>query len=446
MGHYRWRLFGVLAALLLVASACGGGQQPTAGPPTGAPATGVALPDLSGQTVEVAAAWSGGEQQNFEQVLAGFEQATGAETTFSSFGDNPSAFLGTRVEGGNPPDVAVLPQPGLVEDFVEQGALVPLSDETVREVEEHYAPVWKELATYRGQVYGVWFKAANKSTTWYNTNVFESAGVEPPQTYEELKSVGETLAAFGVTPFSVAGADGWTLTDWFENIYLRMAGPDTYDQLANHDIPWTHQSVKDALSTLAEIWGDDQLIIDNPLQVSFPDSVTKVFANPQDPTAGIVYEGDFVAGVIEDETNATLGTDADFFPFPEVAGSGPAVVVGGDQAVLMDDSEGGRALMRYLATPQAARPWASAGGFISPNRDLDPAVYPDDITRRMAEQVIEAETIRFDLSDLQPSAFGGTPGQGMWKLFQDFLADPDNVDGITRQLERAAAQAYRRGG
>lgn len=445
------RLLAVLAVGAMALTACGGGggepspgggETQPAGGETGADGgiEGLDLPDLSGQSVEVAAVWSGAEQQNFEEVLSQFEEATGAEATFTSTGDNPSAVLGTRIEGGDPPDVAILPQPGLVQDFVDQGALVPLGEEIESTIGENYAEVWRQLGTYNDQLYGVWFKAANKSTVWYNTQTFEQAGVETPSDWEGLKSTAETLAAFGTTPFSIGGADGWTLTDWFENVYLSLAGPELYDQLAQHEIPWTHDSVIQALNTLAEIFGNDQWINANPLQVSFPDSVTSVFSDP--PSAAIVYEGDFVAGIIENETETTVGEGADFFAFPPIGGGDPSVVVAGDQAVLMQDSEGGRALMRYLATPQAASIWAQAGGFISPNRNVDLAIYPTDIARRLAEQVVNAESVRFDMSDLQPSGFGATPGQGMFKLFQDFLGNPDAAQQIAQQLEQAASQAY----
>lgn len=156
----------------------------------------------------------------------------------------------------------------------------------------------------------------------------------------------------------------------------------------------------------------------------------------------MVYEGDFVAGVITGETDAELGEGADFFPFPEIDDSGAAIVGGGDVAVLMEDTEQGRALIEFLASPESAEPWAKAGGFTSPNQNVESDVYPDDITRRSAEELVGAETFRFDMSDLQPAAFGGTAGQGMWKLLQDFLRDPSQVDSITQQLEAAAASAF----
>lgn len=435
------RLLVLVATLAVALGACGGGGVE----PRGQRDRGVGdLPDLAGQSIEVAAVWTGDEQQRFQDVLRGFEERTGATVSYSSFGDNPGAFLGTRISGGNPPDVAVLAQPGVVQDFVSQGALQPIDDVAGDLVESNYAPVWRELGTYNGKLYGVWFKAANKSTWWYDVATFNRAGVRPPGSWDELKKAAETLTAYGVAPFAIGGANGWVLTDWFENVYLRTAGRDKYDQLAKHELPWTDESVKQALRTLADVWGRREWLAGQPLQVTFSDSVTQVYAEP--PLAATVFEGFFVAGVIESQTNAVLGTDADFFPFPSLGqeqaeAEGP-VVVGGDQAVLMQATEGGKALIRFLASPEAAETWAAGGGFLSPNQALDASVYPDDLARRAAEALTEAEVVRFDLSDLQPSAFGATSGQGMWKLFQDFLATPSNVDGIAQQLEAAASRAF----
>ena len=112
---------------------------------------------------------------------------------------------------------------------------------------------------------------------------------------------------------------------------------------------------------------------------------------------------------------------------------------------MFKDSPAARALLRYFATPEAAAIWARQGGLSSPNKRVSPSVYRDPLTRKTATQLARAKIVRFDLSDLQPSAFGATTGQGLWKLFQDFVKNPDNVDGIARQMEAAAARAYRRG-
>lgn len=421
-----------LLALALVAGACGDGDNGDGG--DGA---------LSGQTLEVAAVWSGDEQASFEAVLQQFEDDTGATVNFTSTGNDIATVLGTRIEGGDPPDVAVLPQPGLLRDLASQGNLVAIEEAAGDEVDANYAPVWRELGSVDGTLYGVWFKAANKSTFWYNTEVVSNAGISIPEDWDSLVAGAQTVLDSGVTPFSVGGADGWTLTDWFENVYVRTAGADTYDQLANHEIPWTDDSVKTALERLAEIFGNEAFIAggaNGALQTAFVDSVTQVFSDP--PEAAMVYEGDFVAGEIRNNTNAVVGEDADFFPFPSVDGSSPAVIGGGDVAVLMDDTEAGRELIAYLATAEAAEIWAGMGGFTSPNQSVDLGVYPDETSQKIAEALTEAEVFRFDLSDLQPSSFGSTPGQGLFKQFQDFLADPENIDAVTADMESAAEAAY----
>lgn len=434
------RVPALLIVLALLLAACpGDGDQQAAEDGDGGQDTGE-YPDLSGETLEVTAAWTGTEQERFEQVLAGFEDATGATVNYSSHGDEPGAVLGPRIQGGDPPTVSLIAQPGVISDFQEQGSLVALDDETRQRLEENFEQSWIDLGTYGDELYGVYFKVANKSLVWYNTGLFEEAGVEPAETWEELLERGEQLSAFGVPAFSVAGADGWTLTDWFENVYLRTAGPEMYDQLSEHELAWTDESVTGALERLAEIWGDDQLVADRALDTSFPDSVSRVFSDPAD--AGMVFEGDFVAGVIDGDTPATVGQEADFFEFPEIDGSGPALVTAGDQAVLLQDSEGGHALMRYLASAEAAETWASEGGFLSANQAVELDTYPDEPTRRMAEAVVETEDVRFDMSDLQPPEFGGTPGQGMWRILQDFLEDPSDVEGTAQSLEDAAAQAH----
>ena len=443
----RVQLTAILAALLLVMAACGddgddGATDDTTADTTEDTTEG-ALPDLTGVQLEVAVVPTGTEADLFAAVFDAFEEETGAEVTLTSTGDDIAAVIGPRIAGGDPPDVALLPQPGLLRDLAEQDVLQPLEDVAGDEVDEHYADIWRELGTVDGELYGVWFKAANKSLVWYNTGVFEDAGIEPADDLEGFLEAAQTVTDFGVPALSVGGADGWTLTDWFENVYLRTAGPEMYDQLAAHEIPWTDPSVTTALETLGEIFTPDLLAggTQGALQSDFNTSVTQVFADPAE--AAMVYEGDFVGAIITGETEAQLGTDADVFPFPEIEGSGPAVVAGGDVAVLLADSEGGQALIEYLARPAAGEVRAALGGFISPNQSVDPESYPDEVTRTIAQSLEEAgDNLRFDLSDLQPPAFGGTPSQGMWQILQDFLSDPSDVEGMAEALEAAAASAY----
>jgi alpha-glucoside transport system substrate-binding protein len=441
----------VATTLALALAACGGdgdgdGKKKTGGTGdgTGAAEQTVDLPKLDGQTLEVAAVWTGTEQENFKKVLAEFEKRTGAKVTFVPAQDPIINFLGSKIAGGSPPDVAMLPQVGAIHQAVDKGWAKPLGEEAKAQLAKNYSKGWQDLGTVDGKQYGVYYKAANKSLIWYNAKVFENAGASEPKSWDELLTTAQTVYDSGVTPFSVGGADGWTLTDWFENVYLSQAGPEKYDQLAAHEIPWTDPSVKDALTSLAEIWGKADYVAggaDGALQTEFPASVTQTFTGGDQPKAGMVFEGDFVQVNIG-ETEAKVGTDAKVFPFPAV-GDTPPVVSGGDAAVILEDSKAAQALATFLASPDAAGIQAKLGGYLSPNKAVDSSAYPNEVQRKMAEALVEAgDDFRFDMSDQAPQAFGGTPGKGEWKILQDFLKNPKDVAGAQKKLEAEAAKAY----
>jgi maltose-binding protein MalE len=432
------KLLYLFVVLALVAAACGdddttdttaGGGDTTSG-------------GLEGMTIEVMANWTpdSTEGTNFGLVLDAFTAQTGVEVTYQGAGDDLTTVLGTRVESNNPPDVAMLPQPGLLNDLAARDALVAIEDEVGDLVDTNYAEVWRDLGSVDGTLYGVWFKGANKSTVWYDVPTFDAVGATTPGTWDEWVAVSQTLVDNGEGAVAVGGADGWTLSDWFENVYVRTAGPEMYDALQNHEIPWNDQSVKDALATLGEILNDEFMAggADNALQTGFGDSVTDVFT---EGAAAVVYEGDFVAGVILGETDAEAGTGFDFFDFPSIDGSPPAVIGGGDVAVALTDNPAAFEFLRFLASPEAAEIWAAQGGFSSMNKAVDTSVYPDEITSRAAAALANAEVFRFDLSDLVPASLGGTAGAGIWGALQDWLASPDDVDAILDQLESEAAAA-----
>lgn len=423
---------GVALAAACSAAACSAGP---AGPPG---------QSLRGDKLEVAAVWSGVEQQRFDRVLRAFTRQSGVSVTYTSAGYSIPAFLAARLAEGRPPDVAFLPQPGLLDRYAAEHLLVPLDGIAGAVVDSNYSPAWRQLGSVGGTLYGVWFKAADKSLIWYNEDVFEREGVAPPVGIDGLVSLAHRLAGSGTPAFAVGGRDGWTLADWFSNLYLRLAGPRRYDLLAAHKISWTDPSVKATLRLLARVL-DPHVIAGGPgaaLATSYSGSVRQAFADP--PAAAMVFEGDFVAGIISGETRAVLGVNAAVFPFPAIGQPGPAVVAGGDAAVLMRRSAAGEAFIRYLATPQAAASWAAAGGFVSPNVNLALSAYPDDISRSIAAALGGAgDNFRFSLSDLTPASFGGTEGQGMRKILQQFLLSRD-VDGTAAQLEQAAREAYLR--
>jgi ABC-type Fe3+ transport system substrate-binding protein len=435
MTKRRFILLALLAGVAaFLAAGCGGDDKSSSGGTT----TEAAAAKVSG-SISVLAVWTGAEGEAFQAVLDGFTAKNpGVKVSYKS-AKEPATVLSTAVEGGNPPDIAALPQPGFMTDFAQRGALKPI-DFATDKIKEGYSQSWLDLGTVDGKLYGLFFKGANKSTVWYNVAAYTDAGVEPATTWEDFLKNGDTLKASGVTPYSIGAADGWTLTDLFENIYLRTAGPEKYDQLTKHEIPWTDASVKEALTEMGKILASDNVAggTSSALQTDFPTSVTQVFADP--PKAAQVLEGDFVGGVITSETQAKTPDDFNVFAFPEIGDSGKVVVGGGDVMVMFKDNPAAKALIEYLATPEAAEIWAKKGGFSSPNKNVDAAVYPDALTKQTATELANAAVFRFDMSDLMPGAFGS---DALFTLLQDFAKAPDDVDGITQKLEKAAATAFK---
>jgi ABC-type glycerol-3-phosphate transport system substrate-binding protein len=429
----RWRTIAAVLATAVLAGAAAscGGDDDGGGGENG---------DVSG-SISVMGIWVGEEQKSFEAVLAGFnEEYPDVTVNYNPAGDNLPTVLSTAVEGGNPPDIAAIAQPGLMQGFVERGVLEPL-DYAEEAAVDNFGQSVVDTGSVDGTFYGLMWKANNKSTVWYNVASYDDAGVEPAETWDDFIANGDTIKASGLPAYSIAGADGWTLTDLFENIYLRTAGADMYDQLSAHEIPWTDQSVKDALTEMAKVFQDGDNIAggtSGALQTDFPTSVSNVFS--ESPKAAQVIEADFVNGVVE--TTLEPQTGFNVFTFPQLADSPPSVVGAGNLFITFRTNPAIEAFIDYMTTPESAQIWVERGGFSSPNQNVDLDSYPDEILRTTAEDLSNAEVFRFDLSDLQPAAFGATAGQGMWKLFQDFLQNPDDVDGIAQQLEDSAARAY----
>jgi len=429
---------GMLALVVLafgVAAGCGGGDSGTSGGTGGSSQS-----NVSG-SISVMGIWSGPEQKAFQKVLDGFtEENPNVSVKYTSAGDELPTVLATAVEGGNPPTVAFVSQPGLIGDFVKKGAVKPI-DYAKSDVLNNLGQSAVDIGSVDGKLYGVLYKAANKSLVWYNVQSFTDAGVEAPTSWDDYVKNGETIKASGLPAYSIGVDVGWPITDIFENIYLSQAGPENYDKLSKHEIPWTDQTVKDALTTMAQVLSDSDNIVggtDGALQTDFPTSATNVLT---DPAKGAeIMEGDFVPGSVTTDLKPVEGYNV--FPFPQVGDTANLIVGGGDIAITFEDNPAVQAFMKYLTTTKAAQIWAEQGGFASLNKGLDPSIYPSEIEKTTAGALAKAEAFRFDMSDLQPASFGATTGQGEWKIFTDFVKNPSDIDGTAQQLEAAAAKAY----
>ena len=392
--------------------------------------------------------WTGAEANAFGQVIKAFNKVyPNVKINYKPVGNNLPTVLATSIAGGHPPDMADIAQPGYVKQLADQGHLKPITY-AKPVMAKNFAPAWIQLGTFNGKLYALTFKAANKSLLWYNVPAFKTAGVTAPKTWAQLTSDAKTILASGTPPYSIGGAEGWTLTDLFENIYLRTFGPAQYNALSAHKVPWTSPTVTTALKTMAQVIGSSGNMAggtSGALQYNFNDSVTNAFTSP--PKAAMVFEGDFVAGVITSSTKAkpVSGFNATTFPQIKAGPNSSAVEIGGDLFVTFRDTPAIEAFVKFLATAPAANAWAKIGGFGTGNKNVSPNIYPDAITRATEAPIGKAKSVVFDMSDQQPASFGATAGQGEWGLFQQFLKNPTDISGIQKKLESAATTAYKKG-
>jgi len=430
-------VFRSLALLLLTAlAACGvGGQASQSGASGGAGGQ-------SGRSVTVMGTWGGTEGEAFRAAVEPFTQRTGVRMAFEVTPDL-NTVLFTRVEAGNPPDIAILPGPNQLRELADAGRLVPLERFMALDaLRQSYGQTWLDLGSAGGKLYGLWFKGATKSLVWYSPRAFQARGYQPPKTWGELTALTKRMADSGTPPWCLGlmsgSSSGWPGTDWLEDIMMRSAGPQVYDQWVDHQIPWTDPRVRGAWEQWGQIVRDPRMVWGGPigtLTTGFGDAPRPLFSDP--PGCFLHKQASFVTSFFPEGLKA--GQDYDFFILPPIeAGAEPPALVAGDVAVMLNDTPEARELMRYLATPQPSEIWAGRGGFISPNRRVSLSAYPDDLTRRQAEFTTGAQVVRFDGSDSMPSVIGaGSFWQGVlnYASGQDLDTVLQRIEGVEQQIQ-----------
>jgi len=396
-------------------------------------------------SVTVMGVWTGAEAEAFEKMVAPFEEETGISVEFTGTRDLP-AILTTRVEAGNPPDVSAMPNPGQMAEFAKEGRLVPLATFMDREtLLNNYTEAWLELGSYDGELYSIFISADLKSMVWYSPKAFAAAGYEVPNTWNELMALTDKMVADGNTPWAIGlesgAASGWPGTDWIEDIMLRVASPDTYDAWVNHEIAWTNKTVMEAFEIFGDIAQNSDYVYGGPnavLTIPFGDSADALFTDP--PNAYMHRQATFIKGfILEHFPDLVPGEDFDFFPFPAIKEEfGTPALGAADMLAMFNDTPEARAFMEYVASAQAQEIWVGELGKLAPNQNVDPGVYPDDITRKAANFLGEASVFRFDGSDLMPAAIGSG---AFWTGILDYISG-ESLSNVLMQIETNALDAY----
>jgi alpha-glucoside transport system substrate-binding protein len=419
----------VATLLVSVAAACSGGQGSTAG---------------SDDAIDVFGPYRGVEADHFAASLQDFEDATGIEVDYTGSADFVTD-LRRRLESGlDAPDIAVVPQPGVVAELVERDLAVELDPATVAAIDEHYGERAEEL-TRAGAGYMAPYRISPKSLVWYRPDVFAEHGWTVPTTLGELAQLVEQIAGMDAdgTPmapwcFTMAAgsATGWAATDWVEDIVLQTAGSEVYDQWTTGALDWDDAAIRDAMTTFDELvvaTGRNAGGLRSILLVDVTEASEPMF---DDPAGCALYkQASFAESWFPDGTD--IGDDVDFFVFPSVTDDEPAsMLVGADGLVQFSDDDRVDQLMTFLVSPDGGRAWAERGGYLSGRTSVDIDTYYSVTDRRFAELLLDGRELRFDASDLLPPEIGADL---LWTEISAWVAGASSLDQFVSTIDDAIA-------
>ena len=389
--------------------------------------------DLKGQSLKIDGPWGGTDKELFESVIAYFKAATGADVEYTG-GDGFEQRIMIDVEAGSPPNIAVIPQPGLAADLAKRGKLTALPAETTEWLKANYAAgqSWVELSTFAGPdgtkaLYGMFYKVDVKSLVWYVPENFQDAGYEIPTSMEDLKALTEKIVADGGTPWCIGlgsgPATGWPATDWVEDMMLRNNTPADYDAWVSNEMKFDDPKVIAAIDDFGWFARNDKFVAGGAGAVGstdFRDSPKGLFTSP--PQCYMHRQASFIPSFFPEGT--VVGQDADFFYFPAYADKdlGKPVLGAGTMFVITQDSPVAEEFMKFLQTPIAHEIWMAQKGFLTPMKGVNPDAYGDPTLKKMGDILLNADTFRFDGSDLMPGAIGAGV---FWTGMVDYVSGKD---------------------
>lgn len=376
-----------------------------------------------------------------KQAVAEIKEATGVNVTYQPSRDF-TTLISSKVRGGDAPDIALFPQPGLLLDMSED--ITPLGDVDVGldQIRQTLIPGLLDSATKDGKVYGAPIDQAPKSLVWYPKKAFEQAGYEVPTTHQELLDLTEQIKQDGKTPWCIgleSGPDtGWPATDWLEDYVLRTAGPEAYDQWVAGKLEFSSPQVTEAAETVGEIMlspgnvqGGGQAIV----STSYGDSAAQMFESP--PACYLHRQASFITTFFPDNVQQNLDEEAGVFVLPPVEGGydGTPILGSGNFAALFNsDNENAVKVMEYLISDKFGTPRYEAGGVLSPHTTFDVDKYPDETTKEIARQVNEADVYRFDGSDLMPAEVGTG---AFWTGMVDWVSGQKDLKTVLPEIDES---------
>jgi alpha-glucoside transport system substrate-binding protein len=442
MKRIKW--FALLLAFALVVAACGddddSGSETTTTAAGGA-TTEAPMDDLAGTDVTIFGAFTTVEADAANAVITEFfNEPTGANAVYEG-SESFEEQVKIRVDGGNPPDIALYPQPGSVVEQAASGNAIALEDLgfDIADLEDIFGEYLLSLGEYEGKHYGIPTNVNSKSIVWYNAAVFAEKGYAEPATWDEMLALADTMVADGYTPFCIGtGSEantGWPATDWMEDIMLRTAGADVYDQWVNHEIPFNDPAVKRAAEVFAEVAFNEDYILGNTStipDIDFRDSPEPMLADP--PGCLMHRQASFIVSFFPEGT--VVGEDVKLFSFPDIDPGVKGSLIAGELGAVFRDAPEVRAFIESFVSTEAQCALGGRDGVqrISPNVNTTSACYSDPLIGTIAQGItdaIKSGGARFDASDLMPSSVGSG---SFWTAMNEWMRGTP-IDEVLQDVE-----------
>ncbi len=369
-------------------------------------------------------------------------EAAGINVDFQRV-DDINRLIMTRIQAGDEPDIAVIPQPGVIGQIVDRDRAIELTDDIIPpEAIEDMTPGTLEAGQFDGKQYGLMISMNVKSLVFYPKKAWEQAGYEVPESLEELQQLTDQIKQDGGTPWCFgiesAAATGWPATDWIEDLVMRVGGPEVYEQWVTHEIPFDSDPVRESASVM-----EDLLLAEGNVpggreaiaSTSFDAAEDTMWQ--EDPGCWLYKQGNFIvsADFIPQRIIDNVDEEIGVFGFPPAEGGGENPVLGGgDLATLLNDSDDAKQMMEILADVDLGAEAAPTSSFISPHTSFDTSLYPSDLTRQIADVAYDSDVVLFDGSDLMPGEVGaGT----FWTEITDWIAGRQSLDEALQAIDES---------
>jgi alpha-glucoside transport system substrate-binding protein len=411
----------------LLTSAClsqsGGGAVGTAG----------ASGDVKGKTVTI---WTSVDQpvlDGMKAVLNPLATAQGITVNWSKV-ENINQLIITKVQANDPPDIALIPQPGVVKDLVTRGKVTPLdSILDMATLKSSMVPGTLDAGSVNGKLYGLLVSMNVKSLVFYPKKAWDAAGYTAPKTLtDKIKASGTAPWCLGI---GSDAATGWPATDWFEDLIMRYGGIAQYNDWVTNKVKFDSPLVRQAAAEFQKIAFTDGNVLGGRKSIASNNFGTA--GNPMfnaKPGCFMYKQGSFITGFFPKPIQADLDNQVGLFGFPPATATGENPVLGGgDLAALFKDSAAAEAVMKLLSQKDLGVTAAkNATSFLSPHKDFDLANYPGKITKAVAQVGYAATAFGFDGSDQMPGAVGSG---SFWKDMTSWISGQKTLDEALKDID-----------